>query len=204
PRPRLPVLAQPSARARHVPRAPHVRASSARRRQGRRLEARAIPGNGSERAPPADRRLAGVAGRMTRPCNHCDGLSRSRMLHRALAEAGRGLPAIEPGMPLPAGTGLTRRHFLAKSLGAAVAVYGGSLIGLRGFEEGIAAAASGPAAPILVSVFLEGGADGLSVLSPQGDPLYQKLRPPLALARGTQFAEDDRLYWHPALGGLRP
>ena len=140
---------------------------------------------------------------MTRPCNHCDGLSRSRLLHRALAEAGRGLPAIEPGMPLPAGTGLTRRRFLASSLGAAVAVYGGSRLGLRAFEEGIAAAASGPAAPILVSVFLEGGADGLSVLSPQGDPLYTKLRPQLALAGGTPLAEDDRLYWHPALGGLQ-
>ena len=119
---------------------------------------------------------------MTRPCNHCDGLSRSRLLHRALTEAGQGLPAIEPGMPLPAGTGLNRRRFLAKSLGAAVAVYGGSLLGMRAFEEGIAAAASGPAAPVLVSIFLEGGADGLSVLSPQGDPLYKKLRPQLALA----------------------
>jgi len=140
---------------------------------------------------------------MTRACNHCDGLSRSRFVHRALAEAGRGLPAIEPGMPLPAGTGLTRRNFLTKSLGAAVAVYGSSYLGLRQLEEGIAAAASGPAAPILVSVFLEGGADGLSVLSPQGDPLYKKLRPQLALAGGKQLAEDDRLYWHPALGGLQ-
>jgi uncharacterized protein (DUF1501 family) len=140
---------------------------------------------------------------MTRACNHCDGLSRSRLLHRALAEAGSGLPAIEPGMPLPAGTGLTRRRFLARGLGAAVAVYGGSRLGLGAFEEGIAAAASGPAVPILVSIFLEGGADGLSVLSPQGDPLYQKLRPQLALAGGTALAEDDRLYWHPALGGLQ-
>jgi uncharacterized protein (DUF1501 family) len=106
-------------------------------------------------------------------------------------------------MPLPAGTGLTRRRFLAGSLGAAFAVYGGSRFGLRAFEEGIAAAASGPAAPILVSVFLEGGADGLSVLSPQGDPLYRRLRPQLALAGGTPLAEDDRLYWHPALGGLQ-
>ena len=32
---------------------------------------------------------------MSDPC--CTGLSRSRLLHRALAEAGRGLPAIEPG-----------------------------------------------------------------------------------------------------------
>ena len=140
---------------------------------------------------------------MTRPCNHCDGLSRSRLLHRALAEAGRGLPAIEPGMPLPAGTGLTRRHFLAKSLGAAVAVYGGSRLGLRAFEEGIAAAASGPAAPILVSIFLEGGADGLSVLSPQGDPLYTEAPAAARTRRRNALAEDDRLYWHPALGGLQ-
>jgi uncharacterized protein (DUF1501 family) len=140
---------------------------------------------------------------MTRACNHCDGLSRSRLLHRAMAEAGRGLPQIEPGMPAPAGTGLTRRRFLVQSLGAAVAVYGGSRLGLGMLEEGIAAAASGPAAPVLVSIFLEGGADGLSVLSPQGDPLYRKLRPKLALAGGTPLAEDDRLYWHPALGGLR-
>jgi uncharacterized protein (DUF1501 family) len=140
---------------------------------------------------------------MSDGCNHCDGLSRSRLLHRALAEAGRGLPAIENGMPLPAGTGLSRRRFLVGSLSAAVAVYGGSRLGLRAFEEGIAAAASGPASPILVSVFLEGGADGLSVLSPQGDPLYQKLRPQLALSGGTALAEDDRLYWHPALGGIQ-
>jgi uncharacterized protein (DUF1501 family) len=141
---------------------------------------------------------------MTEPCNHCAGLSRSRLLHRALAEAGSGLPAIEPGMPLPAGTGLTRRHFLARGLGAAVAVYGGSTLGLHAFDEGIAAAASGSATnPILVSVFLEGGADALSVLSPQGDPLYTKLRPHLALTGGTQLAEDDRLYWHPALAGLQ-
>ena len=140
---------------------------------------------------------------MTGVCNHCDGLSRSRLLHRALAEAGRGLPAIEPGMPVPAGTGLTRRRFLVGSLGTAVAVYGGSRLGLGALDEGIAAAASGPGAPILVSVFLEGGADGLSVLSPQGDPLYAKLRPRLALNGGTPLAEDDRLYWHPALGGLQ-
>jgi uncharacterized protein (DUF1501 family) len=133
---------------------------------------------------------------------HCQGLSRSRLLHRAAAEAGAGLPSIEPGMPLPAGTGLTRRSFVAQSLGFALAVYGGSKLGLQALEEGIAAAATGKQAPILVSVFLEGGADGLSVLSPHGDPLYRKLRPSLALAGGTAFAEDPRLNWHPSLDGI--
>jgi hypothetical protein len=34
------------------------------------------------------------------------------------------LPAIEPGMPLPAGTGLSRRSFVTHSVGAMLAVYG--------------------------------------------------------------------------------
>jgi uncharacterized protein (DUF1501 family) len=140
---------------------------------------------------------------MTERCHHCDGLSRSRFLHRAVAEAGRGLPGIEPGMPLPAGTGLSRRRFLVGGLGAALAVYGGSKLGFQAFDEGIAAAASGAPGPVLVSVFLEGGADALSVLSPQGDPLYAKLRPHLALSGGTPLAADDRLHWHPALAGLQ-
>ena len=105
-------------------------------------------------------------------------------------------------MPLPAGTGLSRRSFVAQSVGAMLAVYGSSRLGLSALEEGIAAAASGTAQPVLVSVFLEGGADALSVLSPQGDPLYQKLRPKLALSGGAVFAEDSRLHWHPAANGL--
>jgi uncharacterized protein (DUF1501 family) len=112
------------------------------------------------------------------------------------------LPAIEAGMPLPAGTGLSRRSFVAQSLGAMLAVYGGSRLHLGALDDGIALAANGPAQPVLVSVFLEGGADALSVLSPQGDPLYRKLRPKLALAGGQTFAEDDRLHWHPAAASL--
>jgi uncharacterized protein (DUF1501 family) len=139
---------------------------------------------------------------MSERCNHCVGLSRSRFLHRAAAEAGRGLPAVEPGMPLPAGTGLTRRSFVAQSLGAMLAVYGASRLGIGALEEGIAAAASGPAQPVLVSVFLEGGADALSVLSPQGDPLYRKYRQKLGLSGGVALAEDNRLFWHPAAASL--
>jgi uncharacterized protein (DUF1501 family) len=132
----------------------------------------------------------------------CNGLSRSRLLHRAAAEAGRGLPMVEPGMPLPAGTGLSRRSFLAQGLGAALSVYGVSKLVPGLFDEGIALAAGGPAQPVLVSIFLEGGADALSVLSPQGDPLYRTLRPKLALSGGAALAEDDRLHWHPSLGSL--
>jgi uncharacterized protein (DUF1501 family) len=124
----------------------------------------------------------------------CDECSRADALR---AVAGRGLPTIEAGMPAPAGTGLTRRSFVARSLGLALSVYGVGRLQL--FEEGIAAAATGAAQPVLVTVFLQGGADALSLLYPDGDPLYRKLRPQLGLTGGTPFAEDDRLVWHPAL-----
>ncbi len=134
----------------------------------------------------------------------CSDFSRTDLLRRAAAEAGRGLPPIDAGMPLPAGTGLDRRQFLARTTGLALAVYGGSSLLPRAFEEGIAAAAAAGPKKVLVSVFLDGGADSLSMLFPNGDPLYRKLRPRLALppSAGVPFAEDDRLRWHPSLAPL--
>ena len=139
---------------------------------------------------------------MTDRCHHCNEFSRASLVRASAAEAGRGLPAIEPGMPLPAGTGLDRRSFVARSFGLALSVYGIGKLGL--FEEGIARAASGPAKPVLVSIFLPGGADSLSVLYPANDAKYRKLRPTLALdaSAGKQFTEDTRLYWHPSLNPL--
>ena len=139
---------------------------------------------------------------MTRSCHHCDEFSRAAFVRRSAAEAGRGLPAIEPGMPLPAGTGLDRRTFVARSFGLALSVYGLGKLGL--FDEGIARAASGPAQPVLVSVFLPGGTDALSVLYPGTDSTYRRLRPQLKLdpAAGQAFTEDTRLFWHPKLGPL--
>ncbi len=138
---------------------------------------------------------------MARPCND---FSRTDLLRRGLAQAGAGLPAIEPGMPLPAGTGLSRRSFLARGAGLALAVYGGASLLPRMLEDGIAASVAGGPQRVLVSVFLEGGADSLSMLYPAEDPLYRKLRPRLALpvAAGTPFAEDPRLRWHPSLAPL--
>jgi uncharacterized protein (DUF1501 family) len=131
----------------------------------------------------------------------CDDFTRSQLLRNAAAEAGRGLPAIEPGMPEPAGTGLSRRSFLIRSAGMALAVYGAGRVGA--FEEGVAAAAGG-SGRVLVSIFLPGGCDGMSVLAPVGDPQYAALRPNLALpaSAGTAFSEDDRLRWSPSAAGL--
>ncbi len=132
-------------------------------------------------------------------CHHCDEFSRASFVRRTAAEAGRGLPAIEAGMPAPAGTGLDRRTFVARTFGLALSVYGAGKLNL--FQEGIARAASGPAQPVLVSVFLPGGADSLSVLYPALDSRYRQLRPTLALGAGDgpQFTEDPSLYWHPSL-----
>jgi uncharacterized protein (DUF1501 family) len=140
----------------------------------------------------------------SRPRSHscCDGYTRSQLLRSAAAEAGKGLPAIEPGMPEPAGTGLSRRKFLSRSAGLALAVYGASKIPLSAFETGIAQAA--PTDKILVSVFFDGGIDSLNLLAPVNDSRYQQLRPNLKLApsAGPAFGEDPSLQWHPAAAAL--
>lgn len=130
----------------------------------------------------------------------CNEFSRSQLLRRAVAEAGAGLPAIEPGMPAPAGSGLDRRGFLVKATGTLLAVYGASKLPFGAFEEGIAQAASSAASDrVIISVFLAGGADALSVLYPAGDPLYRKFRDKLRVSGGKQFTEDNTLFWHPAM-----
>ena len=131
---------------------------------------------------------------------HCNSFTRSSLIRDAAAQAGQGLPAVERGMPLPAGTGLSRRSLLMRGAGLALAVYGGPrLLDLDVLQAGVAHAA-GPSNPVIVSVFLDGGIDSMSLLAPIGDPLYRKLRPKLALRedRLTKFDGDDRLAWHPA------
>ncbi len=106
-------------------------------------------------------------------------------------------------MPDPAGTGLTRRRFLAQASGLALAVYGAAKLPVSIFDEGIANAAQSDR--VLVSIFLDGGADAMSLLAPTGHPRYYDLRPNLAIdpETGVAFAEDPSLRWHPAADGLR-
>jgi uncharacterized protein (DUF1501 family) len=134
----------------------------------------------------------------------CHDFSRASFLKSAAARAGGTLPAREPGAPMPAGAGLDRRQFLLRSAGLFVSVYGAAQFDLAALSEGVAKAAAGSANPVLVSVFLPGGVDSLSLLPPVGDPRYKELRPKLALgdSEGTPFAEDGRLRWHPSAAGL--
>jgi uncharacterized protein (DUF1501 family) len=109
-------------------------------------------------------------------------------------------------MPLPAGTGMNRRSFMLRSAGAMLAVYGASALSPRHLEEGIAqaAAAAPPKQPVIVSIFLEGGWDALSVLAPIREARYHQLRPLLGRheGEGPEFTEDETLMWHPQAAGL--
>ena len=87
-----------------------------------------------------------------------------------------------------------------RSGAAALSVYGASRLGFSQLEAGIAQAQAGAGTePILVSVFLDGGADSLSVLAPVNDSRYQQWRPTLKLnpGDGFEFDEDHDLRWHP-------
>jgi uncharacterized protein (DUF1501 family) len=135
----------------------------------------------------------------------CHDFNRAELLRRGVARAGQGLPAIEPGMPVPAGTGLNRRQFVLSSAGLLLSVYGaGRLLDSAAFEAGIADAATTSSGRVLVSVYLQGGIDSLSVLCPVGDPLYTTYRQVLALPEGAGpvFTEDTRLQWHPLAAPL--
>ena len=157
-------------------------------RRRRRQPPEELPTHDPQRPAPPRRRLTGDADLVSSSgCNHCDEFSRVTMLRRAVAEAGNGLPAIEPGMPAPAGTGLDRRKFLSRTLGAALTVYGAASLAPRMLDEGIARAAvtAGAGRRVLVSIFAPGGWDALSLLYPIGDPRYHKLRTTLALKGST-------------------
>jgi len=57
-------------------------------------------------------------------------------------------------------------------------------------------------APLLVTIFLRGGADGLHLVPPTGDRGYAKLRGALALTEAIPFAQPFAL--HPELSALAP
>jgi len=97
---------------------------------------------------------------------------------------------------------LTRRLFL-KSSGLAFLGFGFAPGFLR---RAVAQPTSGRRT--LVLVFLRGGADGLSLVPPVGDPAYYAARPTLALPRpgadGGALKLDSTFGLHPALSSLLP
>ena len=140
---------------------------------------------------------------------HCDSFARSQAIRRVLASGRRPVAREwDSRMPVPAGVGIDRRRFIAGALGGLALVYGAGRAGLTDgmLGDGVARAATmqSSSSPILVSLFLQGGVDSLSLLAPAGDPLYEKLRPTLAVAPGSgvQLREDPSLTWHPSAGSI--
>ena len=115
-----------------------------------------------------------------------------------------GSPRSRTGMPLPAGTGLDRRSFLATSAGLFLAVYGGVEARPRRARRGdrAGAASSVPARQrVLVSVFLDGGADSMSILFPGGRPAVQAPPPDPRPSRARPASPSPRTS---ACAGTRP
>src|SRR3954454_2096178 len=129
----------------------------------------------------------------------CNDFTRSQLLRASIARAGDGLPPTEPGMPTPAGTGLTRRSLVLRGAGLALAVYGaGRTVAPQAFEAAVAEAAGDH--KVLVSGFLDGGGGVLSVLAPVNDYRYVALPPTLRIlpGAGPVFEGDPSLHWHPS------
>ena len=103
---------------------------------------------------------------------------------------------------------MNRRSFLRHS--AAIAAGSLSALGLSGWWLRQPAAAVGNRS--LLVIFLRGGADGLNILVPYGDPAYYSLRPQIGIAPPRQansrsdsaIALTDGFGLHPALADLLP
>lgn len=97
---------------------------------------------------------------------------------------------------------IDRRAFLARGAGALVT------LGLPPPWRGRTAMAAAPRRTVLVSIFLRGGVDGLSMVVPFGEPGYYRLRPTIALAPpGREDAAidlDGFFGFHPRLAPLLP
>ena len=175
-----------------------------------RLAASGATGWKAEPIPRSSRTPSASCSPCPPTCRPADGAAAPSIRARASsagARRGRARPARDRAghadagghRPRPADVPRPRARARARRLrrrGAAAA-------GLRGGDRG-RSGRQRRSGKVLVSVFLDGGADALSLLYPGLDPLYRQLRPRLALApgAGTPFAEDPSLSWHPSLAPL--
>ncbi|MCW5936010.1 MAG: DUF1501 domain-containing protein [Fimbriimonadaceae bacterium] len=100
---------------------------------------------------------------------------------------------------------LTRRQVIGGATAATVA----SMLGVSWLPQ-VAYAQSGPTRDVIISVFLRGGVDGLSMIVPYADPNYYVLRPNIGVPRpdantNRKAVDLDSFFGlHPALGVLLP
>ncbi|MBB4663181.1 DUF1501 domain-containing protein [Conexibacter arvalis] len=124
----------------------------------------------------------------------------ARSVHRGCDDFRQTSAATRERWLREGGARLTRRQLVGAGLGGALAIWTQRAMGPAAVLEAAAAQAAGaPGAPVLVTVFLPGGADLLDTLIPVGDyGRYADLRP------GTKIADPPLLgatglAIHPAL-----
>ena len=142
---------------------------------------------------------------MPRGCNDWHGTHA-----RLRGMSGRHVPIPEEAMQglaeFERQGGLSRRNLLAGGVGLLLAANGLPGLSTRGVLEAAAAqAADAPDAPILVSLYLDGGNDGINTLVPLADPRYRELRSRIGIDPATALPLGDypSFGWHPSLAGLR-
>jgi uncharacterized protein (DUF1501 family) len=111
-----------------------------------------------------------------------------------------------PTAALESSRGITRKRMLVGAGGLAFAVAAMPKFGVKGvFEAAAAQAAEDPNGRILVSIYLEGGNDGLNTLVPIGDPRYRQLRARIGIDPATvlPIPGHPEFGWHPSLTGLQ-
>lgn len=91
---------------------------------------------------------------------------------------------------------LSRRDFLKQGAAGFTAFLIPNVLARR--------ASAATSAPVLVMLHLRGGADGLNLVVPAGDPLYYSNRPQVRVAPGSELALDGFFGLNPALGTIRP
>ena len=141
----------------------------------------------------------------------CDEFSRRDLMRRALAGSTQHVPIphelLESGAAGFFNRRVTRGQFVGRSAGLVLGVAAAHALGpMRLLEE--AAAAADPNAPILVTIYLGGGNDGLNTLVPRSGPervRYEEYRRTVRVGAEQLLPVTGRddLGWHPSAAGLQ-
>ena len=94
---------------------------------------------------------------------------------------------------------LNRRRLLQGML----ATGGAAALGVSGLADAALAGPAGPNDPILVTLMLGGGNDGLNTLAPVDSGIYKDLRSGTAVSRSGAHSVGSGLFLHPKLAGLK-
>jgi len=92
---------------------------------------------------------------------------------------------------------ITRRTFLKTSAAAGLSAF---ILPRLGARHAFAAQQT----PVLVALYLRGGADGLNLVVPAGDPFYYASRPTIAVPHGSELVLDGFFGLNPMLAPLLP